>query len=35
MVIRFTLTFGNRLMFLVKKYGIDIPRDKMCEVDGW
>jgi hypothetical protein len=28
-------TFGNRMMLLVKKYGIDIPLDKMCEVDGW
>jgi hypothetical protein len=27
--------FGTRLMLLVKKYGIDIPLDKMCEVDGW
>jgi hypothetical protein len=25
MVTRSTLTFGSRLMFLVKKYGIDIP----------
>jgi hypothetical protein len=35
MVTRSTLTFGSRLMFLVKQYGIDIPLDKMCEVDGW
>jgi hypothetical protein len=35
MVIRPTLTFGSRLMLLVKTYSIDIPLDKMCEVDGW
>jgi hypothetical protein len=28
-------SFGNRMMLLVKKYGIDIPLDKMCEVNGW
>jgi hypothetical protein len=27
--------FGNKMMMLVKKYGIDIPLDKMCEVNGW
>jgi hypothetical protein len=26
---------GTRMMLLVKQYGIDIPLDKMCEVDGW
>jgi hypothetical protein len=40
MATRFTLSdkitaFGNRMMLLVMKYGIDIPQDKMCEVNGW